>query len=104
MLELKDALNEMEKQLGTINLQILKKKLLKLNGVKGKKVSVEYKKINETTQIIEDYKLTMLFFADKKVMQQVYVSSFKERRFSRKLVNRIIKFSIHKTISMFQKF
>ena len=64
----------MEKQLNT-RFTNIKTATIRVDGVKGKKASVEYKRLNEATQLQEDYKLTMLFFADTKGMQQVYVSS-----------------------------
>ena len=84
------ALNSMEKQLNT-SFTNIKKKNIKIDGIRGKKAEVEYKRINESTQLKEDYKLTMLFFADKKGMRQVYVSSLWSDDSAESVVNRIIK-------------
>ena len=84
------ALNGMEKQLNT-RFTNIKKETIKIDGIKGKKASVEYKRVNEATQIQEDYKLTMLFFADTKGMRQVYVSSLWSDDSAESVVNRIIK-------------
>ncbi|UMB59460.1 hypothetical protein MHL31_10255 [Lutibacter sp. A80] len=84
------ALNGMEKQLNT-RFTNIKKETIKIDGIKGKKASVEYKRLNEATQQMEDYKLTMLFFADTNGMQQVYVSSLWSDDSAESVVNRIIK-------------
>jgi hypothetical protein len=84
------ALNGMEKQLNT-RFTNIKKGNIKINGVRGKKASVEYKRVNEATQLKEDYMLTMLFFADKKGMRQVFVSSLWSDDSAESVVNRIIK-------------
>jgi len=84
------ALNGMEKQLNT-RFTNIKKETIKIDGIKGKKASVEYKRINEATQLQEDFKLTMLFFADTKGMRQVYVSSLWSDDSAESVVNRIIK-------------
>ncbi|REE83524.1 hypothetical protein BX611_0815 [Lutibacter oceani] len=84
------ALNAMEKQLNT-RFTNIKKKNINIDGVRGKKAEVEYKRLNESTQLKEDYKLTMLFFADKKGMRQVYVSSLWSDDSAESVVNRIIK-------------
>tara|TARA_R110001583_G_scaffold36657_1_gene120680 strand:- start:2555 stop:4144 length:1590 start_codon:yes stop_codon:yes gene_type:complete len=85
-----NALNAMETQMNT-RFTNIKKKNIKINGIKGKKAEVEYKRANESTQIKEDYKLTMLFFADKNGMRQVYVSSLWSDDTAEAVVNRIIK-------------
>ena len=69
----------------------VKKKNINIDGVRGKKAEVEYKRLNESTQLKDDYKLTMLFFADKKGMRQVYVSSLWSDDSAENVVNRIIK-------------
>ena len=84
------ALNAMEKQLNT-RFTNVKKKNINIDGVRGKKAEVEYKRLNESTQLKDDYKLTMLFFADKKGMRQVYVSSLWSDDSAENVVNRIIK-------------
>jgi len=85
-----NALNGIEKQFNT-QFTNIEKENIKIDGVKGKKASVEYKRLNEATQQMEDYKLTMLFFADKKGMRQVYVSSLWSDDSAESVVNRIIK-------------
>tara|TARA_R110001583_G_scaffold23999_2_gene87999 strand:- start:1344 stop:2933 length:1590 start_codon:yes stop_codon:yes gene_type:complete len=85
-----EALNAMEAQMNT-RFTNIKKEKIKINGVKGKKASVEYKITNKSTQLKEDYKLTMLFFADKKGMRQVYVSSLWSDDSAESVVNRVIK-------------
>ena len=84
------TLNSMESQINT-RFKNIKKETIKIDRIKGIKVSVEYKKINEATQLQEDYKLTMLFFADTKGMRQVYVSSLWSDDSAESVVNRIIK-------------
>ncbi len=84
------ALNAMETQMKT-RFTNIKKEDIVINGVYGKKAEVEYKKINKLTQQKEDYKLTMLFFADKKSMRQVYVYSLWSDDSARSVVDRIIK-------------
>ena len=84
------ALNAMETQMKT-RFTNIKKEDIVINGVYGKKAAVEYKKINKLTQQKEDYKLTMLFFADKKSMRQVYVYSLWSDDSARSVVDRIIK-------------
>ena len=84
------ALNAMEKELNT-RFTNVKKKNINIDGVRGKKAEVEYKRLNESTQLKDDYKLTMLFFADKKGMRQVYVSSLWSDDSAENVVNRIIK-------------
>jgi heme/copper-type cytochrome/quinol oxidase subunit 2 len=84
------ALNGMEKQFNT-RFKNIKKDNIKIDGIKGKKASVEYKRIHEATQVQEDYILTMLFFADTKGMRQVYVSSLWSDDSAESVVNRIIK-------------
>mgnify|MGYP000964601868 FL=1 len=51
------ALNAMEKQLNT-RFTNVKKKNINIDGVRGKTAEVEYKRMNESTQLKEDYKLT----------------------------------------------
>ena len=87
------ALNAMEKQLNT-RFTNIEQEDISINGIRGKKAQVEYKKINESTQLKEDYKLTMLFFADKEGMRQVYVSSLWSDDSASEIVDRIIK-SVH---------
>ncbi|WP_456376852.1 hypothetical protein [Lutibacter sp.] len=83
------ALNGMEAQMKT-RFTNIKKEDIVINGVSGKKAEVEYKKINKLTQQKEDYKLTMLFFADKKSMRQVYVYSLWSDDAAKNVVDRII--------------
>lgn len=83
------ALNAMEAQMKT-RFTNIKKEDIVINGVSGKKAEIEYKKINKLTQQKEDYKLTMLFFADKKSMRQVYVYSLWSDDAAKNVVDRII--------------
>jgi len=87
------AFKGMEKQLKTRFTNIKQEDII-VNGIQGKKAEVEYKKMNQSTQLKDDYKLTMLFFADTKGMRQVYVSSLWSDDSAPKIVNRIIK-SVH---------
>ncbi len=84
------AMRAMETQLKTTFTNI-KQEDIKINGVHGKKVEVEYKRMNQSSQLKDDYKLTMLFFADTKGMRQVYVSSLWSDDSASKVVDRIIK-------------
>lgn len=84
------ALNAMEKQLKTRFTNVKREDII-INGVRGKKAEVEYKKINQSTQLKDDYKLTMLFFASKEGMRQVYVSSLWSDDSASKIVDRIIE-------------
>jgi hypothetical protein len=87
------ALKGMETQLKTTFTNIKQEDII-INGIQGKKAEVEYKKMNQSTQLKDDYKLTMLFFADKKGMRQVYVSSLWSDDSAPEIVDRIIK-SVH---------
>ncbi len=84
------ALNAMENRIKTRFTNISKEDII-INSVYGIKAIVEYKKINKLTQQKEDYKLTMLFFADKKGMRQVYVYSLWSDDSAKSVVERIIK-------------
>ena len=84
------SLNAMEAQMNTTFTNI-KKKNVKVDGIKGKRADVEFKRLNETTNLKEDYKLTMLFFADKEGMRQVYISSLWSDDSAEAVVKRIVK-------------
>jgi hypothetical protein len=84
------SLSAMEKQLKT-RFTNIRKEDITINGIHGIKVEVEYKKMNESTQLKDDYKLTMLFFADREGMRQVYVSSLWSDDAAPEIVDRIIK-------------
>ena len=62
-----------------------------INGIIGRKVQVDYKRLNQLTQKIADYKLTMLFFADKKGMRQVLVSYLTDDVTAKNVSDRILK-------------
>ncbi|WP_111706949.1 hypothetical protein [Lutibacter citreus] len=84
------SLNAMETQMNTTFTNI-KKKNIKIDGIKGKRADVEFKRKNESTNLNEDYKLTMLLFADEDGMRQVYVSSLWSDDSAEAVVNRIVK-------------
>jgi hypothetical protein len=84
------ALNAMETQMETRFTNIKRKDIL-VNGILGKKAEVEYKRTNPSTQLKNDYRLTMLFFANSEGMQQVYVSSLWSDDSAPEIVDRIIK-------------
>lgn len=84
------SLNAMEAQMKTTFTNI-KKKSIKIDGVKGERADVEFKRKNESTNLKEDYKLTMLFFADEEGMRQVYISSLWSDDSAEAVVNRIVK-------------
>ena len=83
------ALKGIENQLKTSFINI-KNENIKINGFKGRKAEVEYKKLNESTNVKEDYKLTLLFFADEVGIRQVYVSSLWSDDNASEVVDRII--------------
>jgi hypothetical protein len=86
---LNGALKGIENQLKT-SFTSIKNKNIRINGIKGRKAEVEYKKLNESTNTNEDYKLTMLFFADEVGIRQVYVSSLWSDDNALEVVDRII--------------
>ena len=86
---LNGALKGIENQLKT-SFTNIKNENIKINGFKGRKAEVEYKKLNESTNVKEDYKLTLLFFADEVGIRQVYVSSLWSDDNASEVVDRII--------------
>ena len=84
------ALNAMETQMETRFTNIKREDIL-VNGILGKKAEVEYKRTNPSTLLKNDYRLTMLFFANSEGMQQVYVSSLWSDDSAPEIVDRIIK-------------
>ena len=83
------ALKAIENQLKT-SFTHIKSENVKVNGIKGRKAEVEFKKLNKSTNLKEDYKLTMLFFADEIGIRQVYVSSLWSDDNATEVVDRII--------------
>jgi len=86
---LNSALKGIENQLKT-SFTNIKNKNITVNGFKGRKAEVEYKKLNESTNLKEDYKLTMLFFANEVGIRQVHVSSLWSDDNAPEVVDRII--------------
>lgn len=84
------SLKEMESKLG-VNFTNFQQKEIVINGIIGKKVQVDYKRLNQLTQKIADYKLTILFFADKKGMRQVLVSYLADDFTAKNVSDRILK-------------
>ena len=83
------SIKGMEAQLKTTFTNI-KNEDISINGVRGKKVQVEYKKRNERTNFKDDHKLTMLFFANSTGMRQVYISSLWKDETADLVVDRVI--------------
>ena len=84
------SLNTLELEMKT-RFTNIRQKEISINGVSGIKADVEFKRKNEDTQVVDDYKLTMLFFADKQGVRQVYVSSLWSDDSAVKVAERIIK-------------
>ncbi len=83
------ALEAMEAQMKT-RFKNIKMEDILINGVQGKKAEAEYRRLNEATKFKDDYKLTMLYFGDKKGVRQVYVSSLWADDSAPGVVDRII--------------
>ena len=84
------SLKEIESKLG-VNFTNFQQEEIVINGIIGRKVQVDYKRLNQLTQKIADYKLTILFFADKKGMRQVLVSYLADDITAKNVSDRILK-------------